>query len=201
MDFQIFGLNEKGEFVIRDINIFNYKCFKYILSRDQDRKKSTAYKEFAYIYFIADLNSLPNRNGYSKKDATAYAKKSSKLDKTWNPDTKVLEAIEIYKSNQLSPERNLANTLLSALRNSYKVIKLLNDKMTISLEAGEIENDAIPALMDTQDRLLKLASTLPSKIKEFKEAIKKIDTEDVTEIKMRGSEDVIPDSANPNNTL
>jgi len=71
--------------------------FAHILKRDKDRFKKQAFKEFAFIYFMADYrsvyNDLPEEEKYQKI-------RKDYLDEEFGIDDSILKAIEKYKMLQ-----------------------------------------------------------------------------------------------------
>lgn len=83
--------------------------FKEIWDRDKSKEKGTAYKEIAYIYFLADYKSA--YTAYPEEEREVKIKSDFIRDDKWSPDSLVHAAIEKYKELQVTPTLRL---LLSA---------------------------------------------------------------------------------------
>ena len=127
--------------------------FRILLERDRGskgdvdgRKKFQAYKEFMYIYLIADLESWINKAGYNDKEAHKAALKDADLDSTFKLDSDIKIAITTYRTLQL--EMLPALSTLSSILKGLKVA----DKISQSI----IEN--IETVMDNhKERKIKAA--------------------------------------------
>lgn len=97
------------------------KEFKAIWNRDRSTKKDKALKELAYIYHSCDYLSIYRNYHIDTRDAKI--KLDLFEDRTWNPDKKVEEAKEKYKSLQTSLSLQLLNDVemgLTKLRDYFR---------------------------------------------------------------------------------
>lgn len=199
-----------GDIVINKIEILTIPVYTTILRRDKGsvgdssgRKKLQAFKEFAYIYHMADVNSLPNRNGYRMSKAISYSKDKAGLPKEWVADDVINKAIKVYKAEQDSLPRR---TILDLLK-TYGVIATVTGKLRLAIEEAADDDTisvdkaaelfkTISLLIEQGDQLPKLTAKLTSAISQLEQ----IEDKKNREI-MRGSESFVPDSAYPDKQL
>jgi len=209
MSYKLFSLKE-GDIIINKLEILTVPTFTTILRRDKGsdgdstgRKKLQAFKEFAYIYHMGDVKSLPNRNGYTSKAAVAYSKDAAGLSVDWVADSVIKDAIRIYRKEQDSLPRR---TILDLLR-TYNVIGKVTGKLRLAIESAADEDSisvekaaelfkTIALLIEQGDELPKLTAKLTSAISQLEQ----IEEKSNREIK-RGSESFVPDSAYPDRQL
>lgn len=112
--------------------------FRIILERDKGsegdndgRKKRYAFKEFLYIYFVADFGSWIVRAGYNEKEIHKLAIKDSSLEENYKVDLVVKAAIEKYKATQLAmlPALSTLSTMLKGLKLADKVSQSIIDNI------------------------------------------------------------------------
>jgi|SRR6266403_664721 len=119
--------------------------FKELLIRDKGKNgndrssKSTCYKEFKYIYFVADYKS-PYVD-YPDKDREKYSKEDSGFDKDWKVDNSIKLAIDKYKFLQETPSIKILNSLQRGLMLSSNVVDNVCNNIQYLLD--EIENDLL----------------------------------------------------------
>jgi len=103
---------ENGLLVLDKDELRAHEKFKRILERDRGsegdndgRKKIFAFKEFFYIYSVADFRSDGNIGGFNAKDLHLRGIKDAGLPENWKPDDKIKEAIDFYKERleEISP--------------------------------------------------------------------------------------------------
>ena len=120
--------------------------FRTILERDRGskgdadgRKKFKAFKEFLYIYWMADLESWIGRGGYTEKEKHKLAVKESELEEDWKADEAIRTAIAKYSSTQLAmlPALDTLNSILTGLRTVDKVSKSIINNIDATIEQQE----------------------------------------------------------------
>lgn len=128
---------------IGTINVFNK-----ILRRDrgvgvkgdtQGRLKLKAYAEFAYIFYVCDLTSIPNTEGFTAEKTHEWALENSGLndiDSNWKIDKDIDDAIEYYKSTQVcTPTLNLLRSVKEGMNSSSDLINVMVKKMNEHIKA------------------------------------------------------------------
>ena len=202
---EIFGLSDNGEFVIKNHNILHNKSFKIIFRRDrggiadpQARKKVFAYKEFAYIFYMADPSSYTIVNGLSDEDRHKYAVKASGLPTSYKSDEVVEQAISFYRQECITTEVEIVINMASVLRKSYSLIKLLDKKIEWLVNLAKTDDDVdIEKIINLQNKVLDLSTQVPNQIESFDKAIEKLKIKAEASVKMRGTNESIPISADP----
>lgn len=197
---------EDGDIIVNRPIVLTIPEFNIILRRskgiegDSDgRKKLMAFKEFAYIYHIADPDSKPNRSGYNENKAIKYAKDKAGLPDNWKADDIINKAINIYKNECVSVIDESILELIKTFSNTRIITKkvrksietiLSNDLLTVD-EAKEVIN-LVNILITQAERMPELSIMLQNTINKLK-IENKVSKGDV----FRGSNEEIPDSANP----
>lgn len=133
--------------------------FKEILVRDRGKTgndrgtKSTAYKEFKYIYFISDYKSP--YNDYPDKQREKYSKLDSGLEEDWIPDNVIKRAIDKYRFVQETPSIKILTSLQRGLMLSSSVVDNLCKSIQYMLD--EIDSDLLSLQGNKETDLVKLA--------------------------------------------
>lgn len=145
------------------------KPFKALWTRDRDKNKKNAFAELAYVYYFCDYAS-----DYSKHtdEAARHSQIMTVIDlpKDWKPDTKVLDAIALYKEGQ----KSLAIDSLHAAR--VAVVKVNNYLVTVDL--GELDKNGKPIhkVKDIDDSVGKIFTRLEQLNKVEAEVKKQIES-------------------------
>jgi hypothetical protein len=90
--------------------------FEEIYKRDKSKDKAKAIKELSYIYFISDYKS-PYISSLSPDALKRTIGKDFMKDEDYEPDSKILAAIDKYKSIQRTPSMLLLNASLQTVHN------------------------------------------------------------------------------------
>ena len=209
MSYKLFSLRD-GEIVINKIEILTIPCFTNILRRDKGsqgdssgRKKLQAFKEFAYIYHMADVKSLPSRSGYKYKMAAEYSKEKAGLDDNWKADDLVNEGIAVYIKEQTS----LPKTTILNLISTYAIINTVVDKLRATIEEAASQDiigiDKATELFKIIALLIEQGDEVPKLTAKLTSAISQLELADDKESRdtLRGSESFVPDSAYPDKQL
>lgn len=118
--------------------------FRVILERDKGskgdvdgRKKYRAFKEFMYIYFIADYESWTNKGGYNDKEKHNFAVVDADLEPTFKPDAEIKAAIAKYSQTQLAmlPALSTLSTMVKGLKIADKISQNIIENIELSMEA------------------------------------------------------------------
>lgn len=161
---ELFKLND--EFLV-DLNkewIGTIKEFKEVLTRDKDRHKKKAQREFTFIYHALDFRS--QFVNYPDGDRIKESLRNADLeeDYKWEKDEKLVNAYNKYEELRLTRS-------LRIIRGAYIGI----DKLTVYLNTMKIEEaDEAKTLMTTLGGLGKLIGS----IKDLEEQVKRELTED-----------------------
>ena len=210
MSYKLFTIVD-GEIVINKVEILTIPCFTTILRRDKGsvgdstgRHKLQAFKEFAYIYHMADIKSLPNRSGYKYKQANEYAKEKAGLPIKWKADKPVNEAVVAYMEDQNS----LPKTTILNLISTYAIINTVVSKLRKAIEKAAEEEvitvDKATELFKTISLLIEQGDELPKLTAKLISAISQLELADDKENRelLRGpGEELVPSSADPNRQL
>jgi len=140
-----------------------------------------AYKEFNYIYQICDPKSYPNNHGYNNKEAHNHAIDVARLRETYTPDEFVLNAMKLYTQLRHSVANELRNELLLTLNNSTKIVRRLRELIDKTLAKSNLTNEDVMLLIESQNKLISMAATLPKQITTLQNAEKIIDVEEEEE--------------------
>ncbi len=165
------------------------------------RLKVRAFQEFNYIYSICDYNSYPNKNGLSEEEAHYWAVDNAGLPPDWKPDQVVFEAMQAYSRLVDTPSRELSRELLISIRNTYKIVRKVREKVDEKLEHDELDNSDIDELISYQNKLMAIADKVPSMVNSLKNVIEMIDKEeDINKEYVRGGNE-IDESMNPDTSI
>lgn len=175
---------EDGEIKLDREEIALYKLPNKILRRDRGsegdadgRKKLQAFKEFRYVYFVADHTAYPISNGLSEQDTILYAIDQSELPKGFKPDQDLIEFIKEYKNEHWSQTKQIAYDLRRILRMNQKLSTNIQDNLDIMIE-GTLNLDQITQFINYQQKLIDIAANLPKQIKLLTEALNSIEEEE-----------------------
>lgn len=173
--------------------------FKAILDSDKSTGTSIAFKEFAYIYAIADPKSKANTKGYDDNDAHEYAITLANLPLDYKPDKIVIAAIERYKKDSDTVANELRKEILLTMNTSVKIVSRLRKIIEKKLDKVDITDQEVITLTDALSKVISINDSLPKQIKALKESERLIAEEQDTEIKGRGgieiSDSMIPEKS------
>lgn len=205
MSYKLFSF-KNSEFIINKEEILSIPSFNTILKRDKGsagdsdgRKKLLAFKEFAYIYHMADINSQPNRSGSSKSEARAYSKEKSGLDEKWKEDDVIRQAIKDYEEEQDSLPRRTISELIKTYRHILNIIPKVRRRIDTLSASDELTTDQASEILNAVKILLQLGEDIPNQTSKLTNAIRQLEQLEDNERKMllRGSKEVVPDSMLP----
>ncbi len=195
---KLFSIKD-GDIVIHREVVLTFPTFKKILSRDKDRNKKQAFKEFCYIYHRSDGHSLPNRAGYTKDEAHTYAVDKSGLPDNFRPDMLVAKAMEDYRDEQTSVARDTIIELLKTFRYYKDVIKKVRATLEGMLKVDKLSYDAAIDILNLIKLAIAEGKEVPIIARELRKAITELEIDegqhDVEFI--RGTESAVPMSADP----
>lgn len=138
----MFTLGANNTVILEDKSLLLVKEFKDIWDKDKTKAKTSALKEFAYIYLKNDFKS-PYRNAYFLDELPKVLKRDLSLVKNWKP-SKELELAE-DKYNSLQTTKSLK--ALNAAENALDQITKYFDTFDITKVDKDKQADAINKLM------------------------------------------------------
>ena len=200
---QIFKVQD-GELIINRPEILLYENLARILHRDKDRFKKQAFKEFAYIYFTRDPESIVFKQGYNENESHEYAMDHAKLAEDWEPDEVVRKAQKEYDIANGSVIKEVIREALIAFHNYVKIIKLVRkhiDKLLKAAEETDLAVEDINKLISYSNQLIEIGNAVPSVKDKLYNSLRVVersmDIDDNTDF-VRGSDEQVPDSFDPN---
>lgn len=195
----IFKINEDGKLIVNTIELLSYDSFREIIKRD--KTKDMAHRELAYVWFMADYESPVYKKGLSDKEAHNFILTKISFPDKWKPDTIVKQAIIDYKDTCHSVVNEVIGELLKSFKYYgnivQKVRKSISDLM--DSEAGLTKAQA-QELLDLISVIISVSKGIPGEVRSLKEAMKELerDTTLTDRTLLRGTEEEVPDSADPN---
>lgn len=157
--------------------------FRKIIVNDKDRKKRTAFKHFAFIYFMCDYRSPYSI--YPEGERKRRLLDDLSID-TAIPDF-VQQGMDKYNNLQRTPTISALKAIREGLLTSSKVINALREQIEISLDTidGEETRDVSNIMRDVK-RLLEVSEQLPKAIDTINSLEEKVKKEQANESKIRG---------------
>lgn len=196
---KIFTVKE-GLLVLNLEELRGIRPFRDVLARDKGsegdhdgRKKYRAFKEFYYIYYVADFSSFGNLSKYNEKELHIHAVKESGLEDTYKPDALIKECIDWYKCAQLelAPSIPFLQAAIGTLKSSHRVVEKLGEGIehileTLKTPEGETPNIAeilavSKTAADQLELLLDISARIPKAIENLEaleERVKKEQSKD-----------------------
>ena len=131
--------------VINRKEILMHQPFADIIKKDKGsvgdsdgRKKLYATKVFKYIYFMCDVDSFPNTQGYNENDCHKYAVTQAGLDSTFKVNSDISKAMMLYKRYNTNAVQEQINTLNRRFRALTKIIETLGVKLDDLVDKDEL---------------------------------------------------------------
>jgi hypothetical protein len=209
MSYRLFSIQD-GNIVINKIEILTIESFKTILRRDKGspgdvdgRKKLKAFREFAYIYHMADYKSVPNRNGYTYAKSRAYAIDKAGLPIDYKPDSVVKDAIKDYLDEQRSLPRETMLELIKTYGFLSKVFKKVRRNVEDKLVSESLTSEQTREILELVNLMIEQGKQLPELTGKLNKAIKDLELAEDKQNKslLRGTDEAVPDSALPDRQL
>jgi hypothetical protein len=198
MSVKLFTISD-GNIVINKIEVLAIESFRALLNKYK-ADKALAFKEFAYIWYVYDYDSPFNKQGKSLKDSSKLSIEKVGLPVGWKPDDITKAAIKDYVELNNNIAKELVDEILKIFSNYAKIIKKVGKTID-----GLLDNDAAltktqaTELIDLSSSIISISKQVPQEVKNLKEALaelnKDIDKENYDTL--RGSDQIIPDSADP----
>jgi hypothetical protein len=161
---------QKDEKIIVNTEVLIVPEFKAIYDRDKTKGKHQAFKEFAYIYHISDINSV--YSAYSEDIKILNVKTEIMKDPKFKPDSAILKAIDKYKSFTETPIQRLflsCKKKIDELADFMNTSKVDDDSLKLTLEVFTKITPIIANFSKLEDSVMKENSTASSKIRGNKE--------------------------------
>lgn len=209
MSYQLFEIKD-GDIVIKKVEILTVPSFTKIFRRDKGsegdydgRKKLQAFKEFAYIYHIADSKSTPNKKGYNTKSAHNYSVMMAGLPDVYKPDIIVIQAIKDYRLEDSSIAKETIIELIKTYAFIRRTFGLIRKTIEKTLDKDTLTGDEAKELISQVNTLISLGESVPDTTKKLKKAITDLELEDNARQQdiLRGTDETVPTSANPHTEL
>lgn len=174
--------------VIVDPELRTIPQFKRIITRDRDRKKRSAFKELAYIYFVYDYKSPYFI--YPEAERRIRVRKDLELEPGWMEDKEMKEAVATYISFLDTPAIKSLIAIREGLLSSAKVIDALRMRIDETL-ADATDQDAedpvdIGSVVKSVTQLIELSEKLPKAIDTISDLEEKVKKEQSNESRIKG---------------
>lgn len=200
MKYELFSVNENGKLGIKLKELLTIDSFKTIIERDTNKPKEKAFKELAYIWFMADYDSPCFLKGLQGKRADEFSKDKVALPKSWKADEVVLKGIRDYKDCQSDVVDDLVAEILTSFSYYQRiVVKVRKSIENIMDSDAAITKDQAKDLTDLLSGTLSMAKSIPTEVSNLKRAVGELRRNDANEDRdyLRGTDEVVPDSADP----
>ncbi len=200
MRIKLFKINDEGVLSINSPELLSVASFKELINRDANINKVLAFKELAYVWFAADYDSPVVLKGLKGKSARDFIISKTEMPTGWYPDSIVDKAIQDYKDMQEDVGRELVGEIVSVFSGYSKVVSKVRKSIDflLSVDAGltKAQAEELVSLMDT---VLNISKHVPLQIKNLKEVLAELQKDTTAEDRdyLRGTEAVVPDSADP----
>ena len=111
----------------------NIEAFKVLIARDKNRKKPTAIKELAYIYFTHDYLS-PYFN-YSSSERDSVLRENLNMPSNWKIDKIMKRALDTYKALRETTSLKFLRETVETMHASASTLVLLREQLEASVRA------------------------------------------------------------------
>jgi hypothetical protein len=162
--------------------------FRKIITKDKDRFKKTAMKEFFYIYHMLDHSSPYSI--YGEEEREVRVKKDSGLADSWKKDTDVSSAIKKYIKLTETPTIRSVKTIKESLLTSSKVIGIMQNDIEDSLKKMKDDPTVIDDIITRVEKLLGLSEKLPKAIESLTTLEEKVKAEQSKDSKLKGGGEI-----------
>ncbi len=200
----LFRFDEDGNVIINKIEVFTINSFKSILNRDKNSGvnggKAIAFKELAYVWFMGDNTSPVYTKGLTGSDAHSFACKHIDMPKNWTPDELVKQAIKDYKELNANAFSDVVSDLIATFKYYAKIVNKVKKSIEKQLDSKEaLSKDQASELINLMQLLLNVSKAVPKEIKSLNETLQELQEDKVKEQVdlLRGTDDAVPDSADP----
>ncbi len=199
MKIKLFTISAEGNLAINTHELLAIDSFRTIVKRDINKDRVLAFKELAYIYYTTDYDSPLVRQGLSIAKLKKQAKDKVGLPVDWKEDDVVKKGIEDYGDLQEDVARKAVKDILDLFGNYSKIIQQVKVSLDAYLDnkTGLTKDQAVEAL-NLIKVTLTVAKEIPGEMKSLKESLRELEKDSYIEDrdKLRGTDDIIPSSAN-----
>ena len=152
-----------------------YPALRALYVRDNTNGRIMAEREFKYIHFICDRDSFCVTEGFSDKEAHAFAKKHSGMPESYKPDKFVMRAIDLVKELNGGVIEEMIDATVSAFRVDAKLVKHvkilmenIGDKLKVAKDNTDVDDlDSVERVMKLTDAIINISNAIPSKIEKL----------------------------------
>jgi len=198
MSISLFKLSD-GNLVVNTIELLGIDSFRSIIKDNKGAKEHT-FKELMYVWLIADNNSPINKLGKSGKEANNMAIEKAGLSADWKPSNSIKQAIVDYKDFNSNIATDVVSELLKVFGYYTKVVGKVRKSIENLLESEALNKTQAIELVELMNTVITISKNIPNEVRNLNEALtefQKNESKAEYDI-MRGSDEEVPDSADPN---
>lgn len=175
-----------GILTLQQEELLLYKEFANIIT---EYTYSKAFEIFKYIYFIADYESVCNKEGFSNRKAHTHSIENCDLGTDFKVTDTIQKAIKKYKELNKNTIKEHIRNLRLAFNNSDVILTKLMQDIDERLDAGDKKD--LANIILTQNQVFDLAKSLPGHLKVLKELEEKLgELDSVGKDLRRGGEEI-----------
>jgi hypothetical protein len=162
---KLFDLEDEMPVPSEEVRII--KEFKALFDRDQSKKKQTALKEMAFVYFYAGFDSRFEQYK-DHAERVEQVRNAVDLPKDWKPDTALRDAVKRYKDLIQTRAMSLVKKMAASI-----------EKIENFLESVDLEerNDKTNAYIYPVEKLIDANSKIPNLLEQLIRAEKIVEKE------------------------
>lgn len=197
MSVKIFKFDD-GTLTVNTIELLGIDSFRSVIKANKGAKEHT-FKELMYVWLMSDNDSPVQALGKSGKEAIDFAKDKAGLNKDWKPSTDIEKAIEDYKDMNSDVAKEVISELLKIFNYYGKVVIKVRNHLETALNVPALNKTQAEEIISMLKSVIAVSKDIPTEIKnlnialaELKNAENKVDRD-----LLRGTDDVVPDSADP----
>lgn len=184
---------ENDSLIIDVQQVLMYEPLAVIYKRDDSPNKEFAFKEYKYIYFLADNKGFINRNGLKGRQAHLYATDNAGLRDSYEPDDVVKRAIQVVKNSLVStPVEKLLDATIKGLNASTTVVDMIVDYLSDIIDNPESKSKDILAAQANIKSLIATAKEIPDMVDNLIELKDKYDKAERGINLLRGNKEYRP---------
>jgi hypothetical protein len=198
MSLSLFKLVD-GNLVVNTIELLGIDSFRSIIKDNKTAKEHT-FRELMYVWLLADNKSPINKLGKSGKEAVQMAIEKAGLSNDWKPSSSVKQALVDYKDFNSNIAEDVVSELLKVFGYYTKVVGKVRKSIENLLEGEALNKTQTIELVELMTTVITISKSIPHEVRNLNEALvefQKNETKAEYDI-MRGSDEEVPDSADPN---
>ena len=204
MAFKLFELKEdelclkRDEVLLIDAFAAIWRSDKGCKSDSDGRKHLLSYKIFKFIYLTQDPFAFPKQKGMTAEDAIDYALEESDITIEIAKQPIVMDACKYYSEHMITANQEMLYELKRGMNITKKVIIKMNDSAEAIISNTTSTKADLDDLLSYQERLSKLTTEVPTRIKDIAAMEKIVDKEEEARELLRGKDaGVVLDSMIP----